>query len=72
VKGPYKEGILVCEECGERMVLDAPLSVWSSGTASFSCHCGEQLTLADRLDHRGLGDASGTTKASPPASPPPL
>jgi hypothetical protein len=57
VNVPSKGGILVCEECGERMVLDCPLSVWSSGTISFGCECGERLTLADGLNQEGFGGA---------------
>ena len=72
MNGPSKGGILVCEECGERVVLDAPLSVWSSGTVTFSCQCGERLALAGGLDHRGSGEASRATKASSPISPPHL
>lgn len=68
---PSKGGILVCEECGERMVLDCPLSVWSSGTISFGCECGERLTLADGLNQGGFGEASGATNATPPISQPP-
>jgi hypothetical protein len=71
VDDPSKRVILVCELCGERMVLNGPLSVWSLGTTSVGCECGERLTLADSLEPRGFGEASGTTKASPPTSPPP-
>lgn len=67
---PSKGGILVCEECGERMVLDGPLSVWSSGTISFGCECGERLTLTDGLNQEGFGGASGATNATHPISPP--
>jgi hypothetical protein len=42
--------VLVCEECGERVVLLGPLSAWRSERAVFECGCGEDLTLADRLD----------------------
>ncbi len=42
--------ILVCEECGERVVLIGPLSAWRSERAVFECGCGENLTLANRLD----------------------
>ena len=42
--------ILVCEECGERVVLAGSLSAWSSEDAVFECGCGEGLTLANRLD----------------------
>jgi hypothetical protein len=68
VNGSSKGGILVCEECGERMVLDGPLWVWSSNTASFGC--GKRLTLADGLNQEGSGGASYAKKATPPASPP--
>ena len=42
--------ILVCEVCSERTVLGGPLAVWRSESTTFGCECGEQLTLADRLD----------------------
>ena len=70
MNGPSKGGILVCEECGQRMVLNAPLSVSSSGSATFSCQCGERLALAGGLDRSGSGEASCATNAAPPISPP--
>jgi hypothetical protein len=42
--------VLVCEECGERVVLAGPPSAWRSEEAAFECGCGEGLTLADRLE----------------------
>ncbi len=42
--------VLVCEECGERVVLAGSLSAWRSEDAVFECGCGEGLTLADRLE----------------------
>jgi hypothetical protein len=42
----------VCEECGERIVLGGPLSVWYSESTRFGCECGRELTLADRLDQQ--------------------
>jgi vacuolar-type H+-ATPase catalytic subunit A/Vma1 len=42
--------VLVCEECGERVVLAGPLSTWRSEDAVFECGCGEGLTLAARLE----------------------
>jgi hypothetical protein len=44
--------VLVCEECGERVVLAGPLSAWHSECAVFECGCGEGLTLADRLEKK--------------------
>ncbi len=42
--------VLACEVCGERTVLGGALAVWRSESTTFSCECGEQLTLADRPD----------------------
>jgi hypothetical protein len=42
--------VLVCEECGERVVLVGPLSAWRSERVVFECGCGEGLTFADSLD----------------------
>ena len=42
--------VLVCEECGARVVLAGPPSAWRSEEAAFECGCGEGLTLADRLE----------------------
>ena len=36
-----KVGILVCEECGLKTVLDGPLSAYGSGGTDFGCRCGE-------------------------------
>jgi hypothetical protein len=44
--------VLVCEECGERVVLAGPLSAWRSEDAVFECGCGEGLTLTDRLEEK--------------------
>jgi hypothetical protein len=44
--------VLMCEECGERTVLDGWASVWRLGDTSFGCECGERLTLLDRLSGR--------------------
>jgi hypothetical protein len=44
--------VLVCEECGERVVLAGPLSAWRPEHAVFECRCGEGLTLADRLEEK--------------------
>ena len=42
--------VLVCEECGERVILVGSLSAWRSERAVFECGCGEGLTLADGLE----------------------
>jgi hypothetical protein len=44
--------VLVCEECGERVVLVGPLSDWRLERAVFECGCGEGLTFADSLDKK--------------------
>jgi hypothetical protein len=61
--------ILVCEECGERMVLGGPLSVWYSESTRFGCECGRELTLADRLDQQRVSRAGDVTNAARPTSP---
>ena len=50
--GSVRDVVLVCEECGGRMVLGSPLSVWRSGSISFECECGAKLTLSHQLDPR--------------------
>lgn len=48
--GSPKHVILVCYECGEKVVLGGPESVWRSARTFFECECGQLLTLADRED----------------------
>jgi hypothetical protein len=52
VAGRLRSVVLVCEECGERVILRGPLSAWRSEGAVFECGCGKDLTLADRLDEK--------------------
>ena len=54
----------MCEECGERIVLGGPLSVWYSESTRFGCECGRELTLADRLDQQ-RNATSAARSASP-------
>ena len=42
--------VLICEACGEKVVLGGPESVWHSPSTFFECECGQLLTLADRED----------------------
>jgi hypothetical protein len=42
--------VLVCEECGERTVLEGSLAAWRHKGRFFGCECGEILTPADRLE----------------------
>jgi len=70
VEGSTRNVVLVCEVCEERMVLGGPLSVWCSESTTFGCECGEQLTLADRLDSRESSRVAtiAVTKASSSSS----
>ena len=45
-----RQVVLVCEECGERTVLEGPLSVWGYEGRVFGCECGELLTPTDGLE----------------------
>jgi hypothetical protein len=42
--------ILLCEECGERLVLGNPDEVWLSTRTLFECECGHPVSLANRLE----------------------
>ena len=42
--------ILVCEHCGERLVLGDPEEVWLSMRTLFECECGREVSLASRLE----------------------
>ena len=48
--GSRRQVVLLCEECGEKVVLGGPESVWRSARTFFDCECGQLLTLADRED----------------------
>jgi len=50
VVGSSRRVVLICEECGEKVVLGGPESVWRSARTFFECECGQLLTLADRED----------------------
>ena len=42
--------VLICEECGKRMVLTDPeVLTWRSKRPIFDCDCGEELTLDNRI-----------------------
>ena len=56
MEGSVRNVVLACEGCGSRTVLGGPLSVWRSGSTSFECECGAQLTLSQQLDHAEADD----------------
>lgn len=55
-----RQVILVCEECGERTVLEGPLSGWGHEGSVFGCECGELLTPADGLEAPATDDGRGS------------
>jgi len=63
----FEEGmVLICEECGERIVLPGPEEVWRPEPAVFGCRCEEEgLILEDRAQDDSLAKritgASATT-----------
>ena len=59
-----KRVILVCEECGERLVLADPPSVWLSRGTVFECECGKGVTLADRLPDAESGMLRGRRRSA--------
>lgn len=46
--------ILICEECGEKLVLMGSKDDWRSRRAIFKCECGRKITLDDRVDEGAL------------------
>ena len=50
--------ILLCEECGERLVLGDPDEVWLSTRTLFECECGHDVSLASRLDRNLSGQGA--------------
>ena len=42
--------ILICEKCGEKMLLGKPEEVWLSTRTRFECACGEDVYLGSRLE----------------------
>ncbi len=42
--------VLECSECGEALILLGREEDWRSERRFFECHCGQALTLMDRLD----------------------
>lgn len=51
-----RKGVLLCEECGQRTVVDGPLSAWRSGNILFRCGCGELSVRAGRPQGQGTGE----------------
>jgi hypothetical protein len=50
VQGLSERIILICEECGDRIILIGPREVWHSEDTVFECECGERSTLASALE----------------------
>lgn len=48
VRGYRGSAILICDVCGEKVVLEGSEETWLSESEPFECGCGEHLTLADR------------------------
>jgi hypothetical protein len=69
VDGSFRRVILVCEECGERMVVGGSLSVWRSATASFECECGTRLKLAHLLERKRFVQVGSTANTPATNSP---
>jgi hypothetical protein len=45
--------VLICRECGQRVVLLDPELIWQFERPVLECACGEELTLADRIMEGG-------------------
>ena len=47
--------VLICEECGERLILIGADEAWRSERTAFECECGEQAALTNCVDAEGSG-----------------
>jgi hypothetical protein len=47
--------VLICEGCGQRLVLTDPDFLWHLEPLTLNCGCGEELTLAERIVEGGPG-----------------
>jgi hypothetical protein len=54
--------ILVCEQCGERIVLGQPEEVWLSTRTLFECECERDVSLASRLEAPTQAESYETQK----------
>ena len=60
--------VLICEKCGEKLVIVGPEDVWRSERNVFECACGEKHTLTGRQRRSGAtGDQ--TTSELPALNP---
>ncbi len=48
--------VLICEECGERLVLSDPEFSWHLERLVLECGCGEEVTLGNRVVEEGGQD----------------
>jgi hypothetical protein len=46
--------ILMCEECGEKLIILGPKEDWRSRCIIFVCECRHKLTLDDQTDEEIL------------------
>jgi hypothetical protein len=54
--------ILICDKCGERLVLGEPEEVWLSTRTLFECECGRDVSLTSRLEEPTLAENYETQK----------
>ena len=57
--------ILICEECGERLVIAGPKDIWCSEQAIFECECGETHLLTARQSRNDTSTEGQTTSELP-------
>lgn len=68
---PRRRGVLLCEECGQRTVIEEPLSVWSLASHPSGCACSERSTRVNRPDEgQGRGEAGSVTNPLGKPGPP--
>ena len=60
--------VLICEKCGEKLVIVCPEDVWRSERTVFECACGEKHTLPSRR-RRNSTTGNHTTSELPTLNP---
>jgi hypothetical protein len=57
--------VLLCEECGERLVLGGPEEEWLSTRTVFECGCGKGVSLASRVEESVRDDHGESPRKKP-------
>ncbi len=63
---PSERTVLICEECGEKLVIAGPEDAWRSERDVFECECGERHLLTTRQSKTDTAIEDQPTSKLPP------